>query len=159
MGQRYAEDVREMLEQIAAGKEQQATETKERATAPPTIAGFIAEAQMIPPEGYFRAVAEAVRAHGGLVIVDEVQTGFGRVGSTFWAHKLNDKGWHAEGGINFEILFFGTAWTNFFSDFVPDIVTMGKPMGNGFPVAAVVTRKEIADKLCGRAEYFNTVPR
>jgi 4-aminobutyrate aminotransferase-like enzyme len=43
------------------------------------------------------------------------------------------------------------------TDFIPDIVTMGKSMGNGYPVAAVITRKEIADKLCGDAEYFNTV--
>lgn len=66
------------------------------------------------------------------MIIDEVQTGFGRVGSKFWAHQLQD------------------------ADFVPDIITMGKPMGNGFPVSAVVTRKEIADKLGGSVNYFNT---
>lgn len=122
MGQLYAEEVSGLLEQIGQGN----------------VAGFIAEAlqscggQVIPPAGYFPAVAQAVHARGGLVIVDEVQTGFGRVGSTFWAHQLNDR------------------------DFVPDIVTMGKPMGNGHPVAAVATRKAIADMLCGGAEYFNT---
>ncbi|KHN88300.1 Alanine--glyoxylate aminotransferase 2-like [Toxocara canis] len=102
------------------------------------LAAFFSEAlqscggQVIPPKGYFRAVAKHVRKAGGLVVMDEVQTGFGRIGSTFWAHKLNDEG------------------------FVADIVTMGKPMGNGFPVSAVVTRKEIADALGGNVEYFNT---
>jgi 4-aminobutyrate aminotransferase-like enzyme len=80
------------------------------------------------------------------MIMDEVQTGFGRVGTSFWAHKLNDSG------------------------FVPDILTIGKvsyrfirrvyckfqPIGNGFPVACVVTRKAIADKLGGQVGYFNT---
>jgi ethanolamine-phosphate phospho-lyase len=62
------------------------------------VAAFIAEAlqscggQVIPPAGYFPAVSETIHAHGGLVIVDEVQTGFGRVGQTFWAHQLIDKG-------------------------------------------------------------------
>lgn len=87
---------------------------------------------MLPPSGYFASVAKHMHSHGGLVIADEVQTGFGRVGKTFWAHQLNDP------------------------EFVPDIVTMGKPMGNGYPVAAVVTRKEIADSHCGSVEYFNT---
>uniref|UniRef100_A0A914PGD7 Uncharacterized protein n=1 Tax=Panagrolaimus davidi TaxID=227884 RepID=A0A914PGD7_9BILA len=66
------------------------------------------------------------------MIIDEVQTGFGRIGDKFWAHQLHNDG------------------------FVPDIITMGKPMGNGFPVAAVVTRKEIADSLGGAVGYFNT---
>lgn len=79
----------------------------------------------------FRYVHEA----GGLVVVDEVQTGFGRVGKCFWAHQLHD----------------GAA-------VVPDIITMGKPMGNGFPVAALVTKKAIAGEFCrGGMEYFNTV--
>uniref|UniRef100_A0A0K0FHP6 5-phosphohydroxy-L-lysine phospho-lyase (inferred by orthology to a human protein) n=1 Tax=Strongyloides venezuelensis TaxID=75913 RepID=A0A0K0FHP6_STRVS len=102
------------------------------------VAAFIAEAlqscggQIIPPEDYFNDVAKYVRNHGGLVIIDEVQTGFGRVGKNYWAHKLYDDG------------------------FTPDIITMGKPMGNGFPVSAVVTTKKIADSLGGKVGYFNT---
>lgn len=69
---------------------------------------------------------------GGLCIADEVQTGFGRTGEQFWAFEA-----------------YGVT---------PDIVTMGKPMGNGHPVAAVVTTKEIAKKFAGcGVEYFNTV--
>lgn len=72
------------------------------------VAGFIAEAlqscggQILPAKGYFSKVANAVRKAGGVMIMDEVQTGFGRVGSKFWAHQLND------------------------TDFVPDILTIGK---------------------------------
>lgn len=71
--------------------------------------------------------------NNALIIIDEVQTGFGRIGNTFWAHQLYE------------------------NEFIPDIVTIGKSMGNGFPVSAVVTRKEIADKLDGDVAYFNTV--
>ena len=73
-----------------------------------------------------------MRAAGGLCIADEVQTGFGRVGKTFWAFEL------------YRVC--------------PDIVTLGKPMGNGHPVGAVITSKEIADKFAASgASYFNTV--
>ena len=69
---------------------------------------------------------------GGLCIADEIQTGFGRIGEHFWAFEAYDV--------------------------TPDIVTIGKPMGNGHPVAAVVTTREIAEKFAGSGvEYFNTV--
>ncbi|VDO99342.1 unnamed protein product [Heligmosomoides polygyrus] len=103
-----------------------------------TIAAYFAEAlqscggQVIPPAGYFADVARHVREHGGVVVIDEVQTGFGRVGKKFWAHQFYEDG------------------------FCPDIVTMGKPMGNGFPVSAVVTTRKIADALGGKVGYFNT---
>ena len=104
-----------------------------------SVAAYFAEAlqscggQVLPPVGYFQQVAHHVRSHGGLMVIDEVQTGYGRVGSKFWAHQLYDDG------------------------FIPDIVTMGKPMGNGYPVSAVVTTKKIADALGGEVGYFNTV--
>ncbi|KAJ1373106.1 Ethanolamine-phosphate phospho-lyase 1 [Parelaphostrongylus tenuis] len=103
-----------------------------------TVAAYFAEAlqscggQVIPPPGYFAEVARHVRQHGGLMVIDEVQTGFGRVGKKFWAYQLHDDG------------------------FCPDIVTMGKPMGNGFPVSAVVTTRKIANALGGSVGYFNT---
>jgi len=76
-----------------------------------------------------RAVA-AVRKAGGLIIADEVQPGFGRIGSHWWGHeKLG---------------------------FAPDIVTLGKPMANGHPVAAVVTRLEILTAFQEQFKYFNT---
>ncbi|XP_040822744.1 ethanolamine-phosphate phospho-lyase isoform X2 [Ochotona curzoniae] len=103
------------------------------------IAAFIAESmqscggQIIPPAGYFQKVAEYVREAGGVFIADEVQVGFGRVGKHFWSFQM-----HGE-------------------DFVPDIVTMGKPMGNGHPMACVVTTREIAEAFSNSGmEYFNT---
>ena len=84
----------------------------------------------MPPPGYLREAFQRVRSGGGVCIVDEVQTGFGRVGSQFWAFELQDV--------------------------VPDIVTMGKPIGNGYPLAAVVTTPEIAASFANGMEYFNT---
>jgi 4-aminobutyrate aminotransferase-like enzyme/Ser/Thr protein kinase RdoA (MazF antagonist) len=86
--------------------------------------------QVVPPAGYLAAAFEAVRAAGGLCVADEVQTGFGRVGSHFWAFEL--------GGV------------------VPDIITLGKPIGNGHPLGAVVTTPEVAASFVGGMEYFNT---
>ncbi|KAJ8399364.1 hypothetical protein AAFF_G00414020 [Aldrovandia affinis] len=104
-----------------------------------TIAAFIAESlqscggQVIPPRGYFQKVAQHVRRAGGVFIADEVQVGFGRVGAHFWAFQLQG------------------------ADFVPDIVTMGKPIGNGHPMSCVVTTHEIAEAFSSSGmEYFNT---
>ena len=71
-----------------------------------------------------------MKAAGGVCIVDEVQVGFGRVGSCFWAFETQQV--------------------------VPDIVTLGKPMGNGHPLAAVITTPDIADAFANGMEYFNT---
>jgi 4-aminobutyrate aminotransferase-like enzyme len=84
---------------------------------------------MFPP-GYLAAVYRAVRAAGGVCIADEVQTGLGRIGSAFWAFEAH--------GV------------------VPDIVAMGKPLGNGHPLAAVVTTRAIADAFDTGMEYFST---
>ncbi len=83
-----------------------------------------------PPPGYLAEVAAIVRAAGALFIADEVQPGFGRTGRHFW-------GFEADG-------------------LVPDIVTMGKPMGNGHPVSAVVARRELVDDFGSKGDYFNT---
>ena len=81
-------------------------------------------------KGFLDRAIEAVRKAGGLIIADEVQPGFGRIGSHWWGHdKLG---------------------------FAPDIVTLGKPMANGHPVAAVVTRPEILDAFQDAFKYFNT---
>lgn len=84
------------------------------------------------PPGYLKSVYEHVRAAGGLCISDEVQTGFGRTGENFW-------GFQTVGGPGV----------------YPDIVTMAKGIGNGCPLAAVVTRPEIAKALTSRI-HFNT---
>lgn len=100
------------------------------------IAGFITESllscggQVIPPSGYFKTAFKHVRDAGGLCIIDEVQVGFGRVGSHFWAFELQN--------------------------IIPDIVVMGKPIGNGHPMSALVTRKEIAESFADGMEFFST---
>lgn len=101
------------------------------------IAAFYAESlqscggQIIYPPGFLKKAFESTRRAGGVCIADEVQVGFGRVGSAFWGFELH--------GV------------------VPDIVTMGKPMGNGHPVSAVITTQEIADAFEGtKVAYFNT---
>lgn len=76
------------------------------------------------------AQVDRVRSRGGLVVADEVQAGFGRTGSQLWGFQA--------------------------ADVVPDVVTLGKPMGNGYPVAAVVTRSEIARALTDRSSVFST---
>jgi 4-aminobutyrate aminotransferase-like enzyme len=86
--------------------------------------------QIVLPDGYLHHAYQAVRAAGGLCIADEVQVGFGRAGSHFWAFETQ--------GV------------------VPDIVTMGKPIGNGHPLGAVVTTPEIARAFANGMEYFNT---
>lgn len=76
-----------------------------------------------------------MRSAGGVFVADEVQTGFGRSGSHFWAFEQQGE------------------------DFSPDIVTMGKPMGNGHPLSCVATTEEIARAFTDNGvEYFNTVP-
>ena len=99
-------------------------------------AAFIAESisgvggQVVYPPGYLAEVHRLVRAEGGLCIADEVQCGFGRVGAHFWAFELQ--------GVT------------------PDIVVMGKPFGNGHPLAAVVTTPELAAHFANGMEYFNS---
>jgi 4-aminobutyrate aminotransferase-like enzyme len=101
---------------------------------PPAL--LIAEAiqgcggQIVPPEGFLREAFDLVRAAGGVAIADEVQIGLGRVGSHWW-------GFEAQGAI-------------------PDIVTLGKPIGNGHPLGAVVTTREIAASFANGMEYFST---
>ncbi len=82
------------------------------------------------PDGWLKPVAEVVRKAGGLLICDEVQSGFGRTGTHMWAHQKM--------GV------------------VPDIMTMGKPMANGHPVGGVVTRNEILATFRKGYRYFNT---
>jgi 4-aminobutyrate aminotransferase-like enzyme len=100
------------------------------------IAGFIAEScpsvggQIVFPPGYLESAYAIVRAAGGVCIADEVQTGLGRIGTHYWAFESQ-----------------GVA---------PDIVVMGKPLGNGHPLAAVVARREIAESFDNGMEFFST---
>jgi 4-aminobutyrate aminotransferase-like enzyme len=100
------------------------------------LAAFIAETcpsvggQLVFPPGYLRDVYRIVREAGGVCVADEVQTGLGRMGTSFWAFE--DQG------------------------VVPDIVVMGKPLGNGHPIGAVATTRTIADAFDNGMEFFST---
>ena len=101
-----------------------------------SVAAFFCESalscagQVILPPGYLHGIYRNVRAAGGVCVADEVQTGFGRAGSHFWMFETQ--------GVT------------------PDIVTLGKPIGNGHPLGAVVTTPEIAASFANGMEYFNT---
>jgi 4-aminobutyrate aminotransferase-like enzyme len=100
------------------------------------LAGFICESiiscggQIELPDRFLDMACTSVRNAGGVYIADEVQVGCGRVGSTFWGFQLHQV--------------------------IPDIVTIGKPIGNGHPLAAVVCTEEVADSFANGMEYFNT---
>ena len=100
------------------------------------VAGFIAETfpsvggQIIPPKGYLQAVYAKIRAVGGLCIADEVQTGLGRLGDYYFGFEQQEV--------------------------VPDIVVLGKPLGNGHPMGALVTTRAIADSFAKGPEFFST---
>jgi 4-aminobutyrate aminotransferase-like enzyme len=91
---------------------------------------FTSEGILDPPGEFAAGLADGARAAGALYLADEVQSGYGRSGPRLWRFRL--------AGIT------------------PDLVTLGKPMGAGYPIGAVVTRREIADALAGRYEYFST---
>ncbi len=101
-----------------------------------SIAAFIAEpivgcgGQIPLANGYLKEVYQFIRKQGGVCISDEVQTGFGRLGKHFWGFQ--------------------------FQNVVPDIVVLGKPMGNGHPIGAVVTTNEIAESFEKGVEFFSS---
>lgn len=86
--------------------------------------------QVVLPAGYLQQVYQVMHQEGALCIADEVQCGFGRVGSHFWGFQLQSV--------------------------VPDMVTLGKPIGNGFPMGAVIMSQKLAKGFSNGMEYFNT---
>jgi 4-aminobutyrate aminotransferase-like enzyme/Ser/Thr protein kinase RdoA (MazF antagonist) len=91
---------------------------------------YTSDGVLVAPDGYHAALAAAAREAGALVVADEVQAGFGRTGEHLWSF--------AAAGLE------------------PDLVTLGKPMGNGHPVAAVIARRADVDRLAARTEFFST---
>lgn len=91
---------------------------------------FSTEGLLCPPEGYLRSLGEMVRRAGGVIIADEVQSGLGRAGSEFWGFDLH--------GL------------------LPDLVTMGKPLGNGHPVGAVAMPQELLEEFGAANLFFST---
>jgi 4-aminobutyrate aminotransferase-like enzyme/Ser/Thr protein kinase RdoA (MazF antagonist) len=92
--------------------------------------GFTSDGIWTPSTEEVQAIARATREAGGLLVADEVQAGHGRTGEHLWSF--------AQYGI------------------APDVVTLGKPMGNGYPVAAVIARQELFDRLKAETEVFST---
>ncbi|MBB6221322.1 aspartate aminotransferase family protein [Rhizobium leguminosarum] len=91
---------------------------------------FSSDGVWVDPPGFIAGGVKAVREAGGLLIADEVQPGFGRTGAHMWGFERHE--------------------------IVPDLVTLGKPMGNGFPIGAVVGRKSPMDRFGATARYSNT---
>ncbi|MGK0388324.1 MAG: ethanolamine-phosphate phospho-lyase [Maribacter sp.] len=118
-GSLYAKDAIEIIQKNSEG-----------------IAAFIAESIMgcggqIPlPQGYLKEMFAFIRNQGGLCIVDEVQIGFGRVGTHFWGFEQHNV--------------------------VPDMVILGKPIGNGHPMGAVVCTEEVANRFANGMEFFSS---
>jgi 4-aminobutyrate aminotransferase-like enzyme len=121
-GAAYVADARGALDSAAAAGHPAGALIAE---AIPSTAG-----QIVPPAGWLTGLFDEARRVGAVPIADEVQVGFGRVGTDTWA--------------------FGAQGAR------PDIVTMGKPIGNGHPLGAVVTTRAIADAFANGMEYFNT---
>jgi 4-aminobutyrate aminotransferase-like enzyme/Ser/Thr protein kinase RdoA (MazF antagonist) len=121
-GKKYAEHVKQILDALR--------------TAGRGAAAFIAETlpsvggQIVFPRGYLGEAYRVCRAAGVVCIADEVQVGFGRLGTHFWGFQTQEV--------------------------VPDIVVLGKPIGNGFPLAAVVTTRAIAETFANGMEFFST---
>ncbi|KQQ68657.1 aminotransferase [Microbacterium sp. Leaf320] len=120
--ERYLADLAEDLDGLAAdGRD---------------VAAFLCESVLgnaggvLLPDGYLAGAYDLVRARGGVCIADEVQVGFGRMGSSFWGFEQ--------------------------SHVVPDIVTIAKPMGNGFPIGGVITSRRIADALSSQGQFFSS---
>jgi 4-aminobutyrate aminotransferase-like enzyme/Ser/Thr protein kinase RdoA (MazF antagonist) len=121
-GKKYADFLIEPINKIKENNKKPAALIFESL---PGVAG-----QIVFPDNYLKHAFEYARKAGAVCIADEVQIGFGRIGSHFWGFQTQNV--------------------------VPEIVTLGKPIGNGHPLAAVITTKEIADAFANGMEYFNT---
>ncbi|MFN2530579.1 MAG: aminotransferase class III-fold pyridoxal phosphate-dependent enzyme [Pyrinomonadaceae bacterium] len=121
-GEKYAQHVREKIQQL-----------EKRGI---NLSAFIAESlpsvggQIVFPNDYLGIVYELVRSAGGVCIADEVQTGYGRIGTHFWGFER-----------------YGV---------VPEVIVLGKPIGNGHPIGAVITTPEIAASFDNGMEFFST---
>ena len=121
-GAKYAAHVGEIVDQLQSDGHGLAAFIAETL---PSVAG-----QIVFPPNYLAEVYRRVRARGGVCIADEVQVGFGRLGTHFWGFQSQNV--------------------------APDIVVLGKPIGNGFPLAAVITTREIAASFANGMEFFST---
>jgi 4-aminobutyrate aminotransferase-like enzyme len=121
-GSKYAAAVGSIVDELRAAGDAPAAFIAETC---PSVAG-----QIMPPLDYLGRAYGHVRAVGGVCIADEVQTGYGRIGTHFYAFEAH--------GVT------------------PDIVVLGKPIGNGHPIGAVITTREIARSFDNGMEFFST---
>jgi 4-aminobutyrate aminotransferase-like enzyme len=121
-GRKYAAQVAQILEQL---KKQGRSAAAFIAETLPSVGG-----QIVFPPGYLAEAYGYLHASGAVCIADEVQVGFGRLGTHFWGFETQNA--------------------------VPDMVVLGKPIGNGFPLAAVITTREIAASFANGMEFFST---
>jgi 4-aminobutyrate aminotransferase-like enzyme len=121
-GRAYGDEVARVVEAMVAGGRPPGAFLAETF---PSVGG-----QIVPPDGYLSRAYDAIRRAGGVCIADEVQTGFGRLGTAFWGFELQ--------GVE------------------PDIVVIGKPAGNGMPLGVVVATREIAEAFDNGMEFFST---
>ncbi|NRA89104.1 MAG: aminotransferase class III-fold pyridoxal phosphate-dependent enzyme, partial [Rhizobiales bacterium] len=121
-GIKYAQYTKDIIDKLTAKGEKLAAFITESF---PSVGG-----QIIPPQGYLKAVFEYTRAAGGIAIADEVQTGMGRLGKYFWGFEQQNA--------------------------VPHMIILGKPIGNGHPIGILATTRKIADKFANGMEFFST---
>lgn len=122
LGERYAALAETLIAELG--------ETGHGVAAVMIDSAFMTNGILDAPPGYLQGIAARVRRAGGLFIADEVQSGFGRMGTQFWGHRHH--------GV------------------VPDFITIGKPAGNGYPVGAVITRPEILSHFLEFGPFFST---
>ncbi len=129
----FRDDEPGWIESYAACVDDAIASLDERGIRPAAMlidSGFTSDGIFTPPPEYLLDVVRRWREAGGLFVADEVQVGYGRTGSNLWGFERH--------GVT------------------PDVVTLGKPMGNGHPVAAVVTRSDIVDRFAEETEWFST---
>jgi 4-aminobutyrate aminotransferase-like enzyme/Ser/Thr protein kinase RdoA (MazF antagonist) len=129
----YRSDQEGWAERYAAHIDAAVAALRERGAEPAAFyvdSMFTSDGIFDPPPIYLQEVARRLREAGGLVVADEVQSGFGRIGTHMWSFQA--------------------------SGITPDFVTLGKPMGNGHPVAAMITRADIAGRMAEKTDVFST---
>jgi 4-aminobutyrate aminotransferase-like enzyme/Ser/Thr protein kinase RdoA (MazF antagonist) len=130
---RYRDDDEGWAERYAAHVDEAVAELEGRGMSAAAVyvdSGFTSDGILTPPPEYLHDVVRRTRTAGAVFVADEVQAGYGRLGSAMWSFAAH--------GIE------------------PDAVTLGKPMGNGHPVAAVLTRSDLVDRVAETTSYFST---
>ncbi|WP_337182950.1 aspartate aminotransferase family protein [Shinella sp.] len=129
----YRHSPEEMMEKFGRDVEAAIADLKRHGIRPAMLITdtiFSSDGIFAEPKGFLKPAVDAIHAAGGLFVADEVQPGFGRTGEAMWGFERHDV--------------------------APDMVTIGKPMGNGYPMAGIVLRPEVIAEFGPRARYFNT---